>query len=133
MKASEKWCVECGAENRPTLAVGVNEDGDPSCAMHFRSSNSVVHQPEKSTAMSEDKTGRKCPGFEKECNAIIGPRKELCTSCYARRAYRQRQGGQSVKTATRTKNATPSPLAELKADLQRKLAALELVESLLEA
>jgi hypothetical protein len=28
------WCQQCGVANRPEVAIGVDEDGDPACAMH---------------------------------------------------------------------------------------------------
>jgi hypothetical protein len=29
-----RWCIQCGKESRPTLAIGVDEDGEPACIGH---------------------------------------------------------------------------------------------------
>jgi len=40
-----KWCMQCGALNRPEKAIGVDEDGEPACSMHCVKSNAVTVEP----------------------------------------------------------------------------------------
>lgn len=29
------WCMQCGASNRPTPAIGVDDEGEPACTGHM--------------------------------------------------------------------------------------------------
>jgi hypothetical protein len=91
----------------------------------------------------------KCPGFEKDCSEMIGPTKELCARCYGRRWYAQKHPKKKAAASVKSKKKTNGhfngngnghsisalhsrgDLAALKVDLQKKLDAIALVESLL--
>lgn len=147
-----KWCMQCAEENQPRPAVGLDEEGEAACIAHTVQNvtekpvrPSVVIQPETSTPMNDvNRAGRNCPGYgsrEGTCETIIGPRKELCTKCYANRHYHQSSAEAPKKItpkrpqklpATEPPTATTAAdLAALKADLLAKLAAVEAVERML--
>lgn len=132
-----KWCMQCGEENRPEMAVGVDADGEPACA---------VHKIQGGENEMPDQT-KSCGGvLDKPCPAsnIIGSRAEVCGACYARRLYHQKKNGGERKLQQRKKprangqrlNLPQSPsegvafLFRLKAKLLAQLAAIELVEKL---
>jgi hypothetical protein len=52
---SERWCLKCGELGTPERAVGVDEDGEPSCRMHSVKLNEPefsIPQPTKRRAAS---------------------------------------------------------------------------------
>lgn len=156
-----QWCMQCGTENQPRLAVGMDDEGEPACVAHKvktfeeinrgtpREAKPVAVQPETSKPMNRVNPDemRQCPGvLGKPCDVLIGPRKEVCGKCYARRLYHQGKNGATkpkVKAKPAKKFVGPeaivdvsiplgdSPLATLKARLQLDLAAVEAVERLL--
>lgn len=193
---TERWCMQCGIESRPTLATGVDEEGDPACRMHmggkpapeptqldekfiekrFAEHRAAFAEPEKEIRVApkrrpvcqpemrvemKPETMKQCPGFEKTCAKMIGPKAALCARCYANRQYRLKHpnSGPAEQRVTKKSNGHHRPaktvigsrasavsvavkkmldgqpmiIAVLRADLQRKLAALALVEEMLAA
>lgn len=156
------WCLQCGSAGKPEPAAGVDEDGEPACVFHrakppaielppciaepikarpIEAVKAEATQPETSEAMET----KKCPGYEKDCLNRIGLRKEICGTCYARRAYQQKQAGKKrafkVKAPKGVKLPNPEPstldrmgvegLGALKDMLKRRLEAVEAVERML--
>lgn len=116
---------------------------EPIKARPNRSSKAEAPQPETSEAMKRNTELKKCPGYEKDCQNQIGLRKELCGACYARRHYHQThaapkkafkvkapKGREAAQSHADIRGGGAIDLGALKADLQSKLAAIELVEKL---
>lgn len=85
---------------------------------------------------------KKCPGYERDCSEMIGPKKELCDRCYARQFYAKTHPKAKTRVINKTNGADEqkflavqlpphADLAALKAELQRKLEAIQIVEQML--
>lgn len=74
------WCLQCGSEGRPELAVGVDEDGEPACVFHRVKPNKVESEAPSplQTTQKEADMGTKSQGVrpQSECK-VCG--KELAT------------------------------------------------------
>jgi len=97
-----KWCMQCGALNRPEKAIGVDEDGEPACVLHrIRESivteltNAIVEPaaPSPLQATEQEKADmRTCSGFDGEtCTEVLKEKNTsgMCTRHYARMMYRK--------------------------------------------
>lgn len=127
------WCLQCGSEGRPELAVGVDEDGEPACVFHRVKPNKVESEAPSplQTTQKEADMGTKSQGVrpQSECK-VCG--KELATFMMERH-MKAKHGGVEAgmqKAAAPIYGGGAIDLAAIKADLQRKLAAIELVEQM---
>jgi len=140
------WCLQCGIEHRNVPALGTDEDGEPACQGHMKAAVRPQQNSQPETSEPMKKAKKKCPGFERECQEMIGLGKELCSRCYTRRSYRSHRPRKNTalpdprparKTnGYRRSGHAPSglirELAALKAKLLAEIQAIEDVERLLE-
>lgn len=143
--STAQWCMQCGALGKPEPASGVDEDGEPACGVHrvkppeLPAPQTTVTQPETREETMKQQDLKKCLGYERGCGEMIGPKKELCDRCYRRRWYvethpkaksKKTNGGADPK-ALALQLPPHVDLAALKAELQRKLEAIQIVEQML--
>lgn len=152
------WCLQCAIEHKAYAAVGLDEDGEPACAVHAKREPAKFDEafidsrfqqlrepappkrvepaavkPAPRQEKTEMFTKKQCIDCGTEFTAT-GNAAKRCEDCKAASKASAKKTTRK-KTAKRAEPANEqpasTPLAALKAKLQRELAAIETVEGLL--
>ena len=103
------WCLQCGSKGSPERAIGVDDEGEPACAMHrsrpefnqdfvdkqmkqFKIDSVEPAKLSPPQATKETADMKVCAGFEGEVCTRELPDKNssgMCTRHYARMTYRK--------------------------------------------